>query len=67
MTVAVDRKIVWHRSSLCADGQCVEVAADDSYSYVRDAKAPDKAVLRFPHGAWVAFIASVKLGEFDQL
>jgi hypothetical protein len=66
MTVAGDRKIVWHRSSLCADNQCVEVAADDSYSYVRDAKAPDGAVLRFTRAEWMAFIAGMKLGEFDQ-
>jgi hypothetical protein len=67
MAVVVDGRIVWHRSSLCADNQCVEVASDDNYTYVRDAKTRDDAVLRFTRAEWAAFIAGVKLGEFDQI
>ncbi|WP_067963591.1 DUF397 domain-containing protein [Nocardiopsis trehalosi] len=48
----------WRTSSYSTTGggQCVEVAELRGGMGLRDSKAPDTAVLNFPHGAWAAFI-----------
>lgn len=45
---------------------CVEVAhCDCNEVRVRDSKNPTGPVLVFNHAEWDAFVAGVKLGEFD--
>jgi hypothetical protein len=58
----------WHRSSLCANGGCVEVArlGADEFA-VRDSKRADSPVLTYDRLEWDAFIKGVKAGEFDSL
>jgi hypothetical protein len=58
----------WRKSSYSGGngGNCVEVAVlSDGSSAVRDSKDPGGARLAFAAGAWRAFVASVKDGEFD--
>lgn len=54
----------WRRASECDSNTCVEVAIGDEV-LVRDSKDPDRAVLRFDAGEWLAFLAGAKAGEFD--
>ena len=57
----------WRRSSVCANNQCVEAAADGAWVYLRDSKTPDGAVLRVTRDEFAAFTAGVKGGDFDSL
>jgi predicted secreted Zn-dependent protease len=57
----------FHRSSACADGNCVEVAALPSDEIiVRDSKdtRPDAPRLTFTAAEWDAFVEGVAAGEF---
>ena len=57
----------WKKSSRSsANGQCTMCArlADGSMA-VKDSKDPDGPVLIFTAQEWSAFIAGVKVGEFD--
>ena len=67
MTEDAGRRPMWRRSSFCADNACVELAAAYGYVYIRDAKEPDAAVLRFTRAEWLAFLRGAKRGEFDSL
>ncbi|WP_369819689.1 DUF397 domain-containing protein [Actinoplanes sp. TFC3] len=55
---------MWHRSSRCANGTCVEVARTGDEYLIRDGKNPAGTPLRLPAPAWNAFVAAVKAGEF---
>jgi len=52
----------WRKSSFSmSNGQCVEVAClADGHVGVRDSKAPDGPVLRFPVEAWMAFLGDIR-------
>lgn len=52
----------WHRSSSCADGQCVEARRVDDDVQVRDS---EQHVVEFSAQAWREFVEGVKRGEFD--
>jgi hypothetical protein len=57
----------WRKSSYsnASGGECVEVA--DGFSGivpVRDSKDPDGPALVFRAGAWTAFIAGLRAGDF---
>ncbi|MEV6859907.1 DUF397 domain-containing protein [Streptosporangium subroseum] len=71
---------MWRKSSLSggSGGDCVEVAVvpghpdlaahkvgEDELYLVRDSKDPDGSKLAFTSAEWDAFLAGVKLGEFD--
>jgi Domain of unknown function (DUF397) len=61
-------KAKWRKSSRSSGngGDCVEVAGNlPGVVAVRDSKAPGGPVLAFAPGAWRAFVAGVKAGEFD--
>jgi Domain of unknown function (DUF397) len=57
----------WIKSSLSySNGNCVQVARlPDGMVGVRDSKNPGIAILRFTPGAWQAFLAGARRGEFD--
>jgi hypothetical protein len=57
----------WTRSSFCSAASCVAVLVEGSTVLVRDTKAPehDGPVLSFSLQEWEAFVAGVKIGEFD--
>lgn len=55
------------RSSFCAKGQCVEVAAlSGDEIALRDSKNDDSPVLRFTPEEWDAFVAGVLDGQFSR-
>lgn len=47
---------IWHRSSRCSSGGCVEVAAVDGLIHVRDSKNPHRPALEFTVAEWQDFI-----------
>ncbi len=57
----------WQKSSYSGNGggNCVEVHGQGNAVDVRDSKDPNGPVLSFGPGEWAAFVAGVKLGEFD--
>jgi hypothetical protein len=55
----------WHKSSYSsAQGNCVEVAADEPAVAVRDSKDVTGPELELTNQAWKAFVQAVKRGEF---
>jgi hypothetical protein len=56
---------LYRRSSFCAGGSCVEVAAlADGQIALRDGKYPDLSPHIFTADEWDAFVAGVVAGEF---
>ncbi|MEV4703648.1 DUF397 domain-containing protein [Actinoplanes sp. NPDC049316] len=56
---------IWHRSSRCSNGTCVEVARAGGDYLIRDSKQPEAEPLRFSADEWHAFCDAVRSGEFD--
>lgn len=53
----------WRKSSYSGGGDgndCVEIAHSPTHTAVRDSKAPARATLTFPAGAFTAFLDGVK-------
>ncbi|WP_395111501.1 DUF397 domain-containing protein [Actinomadura sp. SCN-SB] len=65
---AVDKlldKATWFKSSLSeGGGDCVEATLLTAIA-VRDSKDPEGPSLIFTAAEWNAFVAAVKVGEFD--
>jgi hypothetical protein len=62
------RKVVdlgWQKSSASSDGACVEVRIEVDVVRIRDDKDRKGPALAFSHDEWRAFLAGVRLGEFD--
>jgi hypothetical protein len=55
----------WKKSSFSGNTGCVEVAMTATGRAVRDTKDPRGPVLLFTEEEWRAFIAGVKVSEFD--
>jgi hypothetical protein len=53
---------VWHRSSTCESGACVEVAATEDAVVVRNSAEPDNALVTVSHAEWLEFLAGLKEG-----
>ncbi|MFD5538384.1 DUF397 domain-containing protein [Streptomyces sp. NPDC127079] len=56
----------WRKSTYSGGGdgnECVEVATTPTHTAVRDSKAPARATLTFPAGAFAAFVAELKSAE----
>lgn len=56
----------WQKSSFSGGGQgdaCVEVAGQDAHIAIRDSKAPARATLTFPPGAFTPFIEALKKAD----
>jgi Domain of unknown function (DUF397) len=59
---------VWRKASLCASGECVEVAASpEGDVLMRNSRHPDGPALSYTPPEWTAFLDGVKNGEFDDL
>ncbi|MDR7277506.1 DUF397 domain-containing protein [Catenuloplanes atrovinosus] len=56
MTIRVPADLTWRKSTRSAQGECVEVAKNDTRILVRDSKNPDGPVLSFDHARWRAFL-----------
>ncbi|MFC8389529.1 DUF397 domain-containing protein [Streptomyces sp. NPDC057238] len=53
----------WRKSSYSGPGdgnECVEIATRPTHTAIRDSKAPARATLTFPAGAFAAFLDGVK-------
>ena len=59
-----DESLGWRKSTVSAQGDCVEVATAAEAVFVRDSKGPGP-VLRLTTSEWTAFLAGVRKGEFD--
>jgi hypothetical protein len=55
----------WRKSSASGQSACVEVKMGSESISVRDSKDPSGSVLQFTKAEWLAFVAGVRLGEFD--
>ena len=55
----------WRKSSWSDTGNCVEILFTDEHVHVRNSRDDAGAVLIFTRPEWHAFIAGVRLGEFD--
>ncbi|MGX4691740.1 DUF397 domain-containing protein [Streptomyces sp. JNUCC 63] len=53
----------WRKSSYSGPGdgnECVEIANSPTHIAIRDSKAPARATLTFPAGAFSAFVQALK-------
>jgi len=57
----------WRRASLCAGGECVEVAERDGVIMLRDSTQPGGTVLQCTGAEWRLLVGSIKAGSFDGL
>jgi hypothetical protein len=57
---------LWSKSTRSSgNGACVEVAALDGATAVRDSKNPAGPALAFTPAEWATFTAGVRAGDFD--
>jgi predicted secreted Zn-dependent protease len=61
----VSGNVDWHISSLCDSGACVGVARSGEFIIIGNSGDPEAPVSRFSKQEWSAFVAGVKLGDFD--
>jgi hypothetical protein len=57
----------WRITSQCESGGCVGVARDQEFVVIGNSSSPEAPVSRFTRQEWRAFIAGVKLGDFDDI
>jgi hypothetical protein len=57
----------WRISSLCDSGACVGVARQGDFVLIGNTNDPEVPASRFTRQEWNAFVAGVKLGDFDEL
>lgn len=57
----------WLISSQCENAACVGVARHDDYILIRNTSDAEGLVARFTKQEWNAFLAGVKLGDFDDV
>ena len=55
----------WRKSIMSDSGGCVEVARSGEHIGVPDTKDRTGPILVFNHTEWTAFLAGVRLGEFE--
>lgn len=57
----------WRVSRLCEGGACVGVTRQGEFVLIGNTNDPETPVSRFTSQEWGAFVAGVKLGDFDDL
>lgn len=58
----------WKTSSFSTtNGQCVEVATDGAYVYLRHSQDPSGGTLRLAPESWVELLGAAKAGDLDDL
>jgi predicted secreted Zn-dependent protease len=57
----------WRVSQLCESGACVGVARDGDFVFIGNTSEPEAPASRFTRQEWSAFVAGIKLGDFDDL
>jgi hypothetical protein len=63
----VPGSFVWRAARSCESGACVGVAQQGGAILIRNTNNPEDPVSRFTVEEWKAFVAGIKLGEFDDL
>jgi uncharacterized protein DUF397 len=58
-------KIIWRKSTYCANGDCVEVALLEEEVLVRDSKNPHGPTLHFTPIEWEAFLKGARHRQFN--
>ena len=61
-----ESRCAWRKSSRSQFNACVEVSFVGETVPLRNSRDPDGPVLVFTGPEWDAFVAGVKLGEFDR-
>jgi hypothetical protein len=61
---ALDSSLTWQKSSLCQNGECVEIAAHGSSVLMRNTSRP-KDLAHFTATEFRLFLEAAKSGEFD--
>ena len=61
------RMFRWRVARSCESGGCVGVARQGEFIVIGNTTNPDAPVPRFTQQEWDAFVAGVKLGDFDDL
>jgi hypothetical protein len=56
----------WRISSRCDSGACVGVVRQGDFILVCNTVDPKIAISRFTRQGWNAFVAGIKLGDFDE-
>lgn len=56
---------VWHRSSRCESGHCVEVSLTKSAIFMRNSREPEGVTLQIAAADWRSFLDGIKRGEFS--
>jgi hypothetical protein len=64
---AVSGGFDWRISRLCESGACVGVARQGEFVLIGNTDSPEAPVSQFTSQEWSAFVAGVKLGDFDDL
>ena len=57
----------WRVSRACDSGACVKVARDGGSVVFGNTAEPNGPVITYTRAEWNAFIAGVKLGDFDDI
>ena len=66
MTTTPSKGSRWRKSSASGGGDCVEVCfVERGTVLVRNSRVVEGPVLQFTSSEWHAFLAGVRLGEFD--
>lgn len=65
--LVVSGSLDWRISRLCESGACVGVARQGEFVLIGNTSDPEALVSRFTSQEWRAFVAGVKLGDFDDL
>lgn len=65
LPTGVPSSLRWRTSSFSGEGNCVEVASDGVNVLLRDSKNPAGPRLTLTPGAWTAFLAAIRDGEFN--
>ena len=56
--------VFWRKSSVSADGDCLEFTRTRDQVWVRDSKNPAGPALGFTRMVWATFLLGVRSGEF---
>ena len=65
--VEVPEESRWRTSRACDGGACVGVARHGDFVVIGNTANPEAPASRFSIQEWDAFVAGVKLGDFDDL
>lgn len=57
----------WQKSSFCAAGECVEIAAHEEVVIMRNSSRPEAGYVYLSPAEFGSFVRAAKAGEFDPI